>query len=75
MYTRHVQTDEIREVTAEQRAAQDKNFWVPVTGDNVTATEPTVEPTPAGEQSDEGAPAGEPVAVPKTTRKASAPTK
>ncbi|WIE65955.1 hypothetical protein DEI99_005295 [Curtobacterium sp. MCLR17_036] len=39
IHVRHVQTGEIKQVTEEQRASQNKNFWVRVTGD-VTVTKP-----------------------------------
>lgn len=56
---RHTHTGEIREVTAEERENQDKNFWVRITGD--------VKPAPA----ETGAPAE--TSDPKTTPKATTP--
>jgi hypothetical protein len=38
MYVRNMRTDEIREVTPEQREIQDKSVWVPITGDDVKPT-------------------------------------
>lgn len=63
LYVRHVQTGEIKKVTEEQRAAQNKNFWVRVTGD-VKETEPADVPVGV-----DAAPES------KTTSKASAPAK
>ncbi|MBF4597177.1 hypothetical protein ITJ50_00915 [Curtobacterium sp. VKM Ac-2889] len=58
MFVRHVHTGEIKQVTPEQREAQDKNYWVRVTGDDVKATQPVTDaPTPD----------------PKTTPKAASP--
>jgi len=57
MFVRHVHTGEIRGVTPEQRAEQDKNYWVRITGDDVTATAPeTAETTvtPEGDAPDAG---------------------
>lgn len=62
MFVRHVHTGEIKKVNAEQRAKQDPNFWVRVTGD-VKATAPeTAPPVTDGE-----------TPAPKTTPKANAP--
>lgn len=44
LYVRHVQSGEIKKVTEDERAAQDKNFWVRVTG-NVKETAPADVPT------------------------------
>lgn len=44
LYVRHVQSGEIKKVTEDQRANQDKNFWVRVTGD-VKETAPADVPT------------------------------
>lgn len=44
LHVRHVQTGEIKKVTEEQRATQDRNFWARVTGD-VTETKPADVPT------------------------------
>jgi hypothetical protein len=63
LYVRHVQTGEIRKVTEEQREAQNKNFWVRVTGD-VQETKPADVPTGT-----------DAVADSKTTSKAATPSK
>lgn len=60
LHVRHVQTGEIRKVTAEQRETQNKNFWVRVTGD-VQETKPADVPTGTDAAADT-----------KTTSKASA---
>lgn len=44
IHVRHVQSGEIRKVTEDQRASQDRNFWVLVTGD-VKETKPADVPT------------------------------
>ncbi|QKS15685.1 hypothetical protein HUN59_05155 [Curtobacterium sp. Csp2] len=44
LYVRHVQSGEIKKVTEDQRANQDKNFWVRITGD-VKETAPADVPT------------------------------
>lgn len=51
LHVRHVQTGEIRKVTAEQRENQNKNFWVLVTGD-VSETKPADVPTGTDATSD-----------------------
>ena len=63
LFVRHVQTGEIREVSEEQRAIQDKNYWVRVTGD-IKATAPADVPTGTD---------AEPAT--KTTSKATTPAK
>ncbi len=62
MFVRHVHTGEIKQVTEEQREAQNKNFWVRVTGDVKPTAPETEPPVTNGEQ-----------ASPKPTPKASAP--
>lgn len=57
MFVRHVHTGQIREVTPDERAEQDKNYWVRITGEDVKATPPeTVESavTPEGDAPDAG---------------------
>lgn len=44
LYVRHVQSGEIKKITEDERANQDKNFWVRVTGD-VKETAPADVPT------------------------------
>ncbi|MEG8035028.1 hypothetical protein EDF51_106160 [Curtobacterium sp. PhB25] len=66
MHVRNMRTDEIREVTPEQREIQDKGIWVLVTGEDVKPT-----PPPATDKSSDEPDAG--TATPKTTSKASAP--
>lgn len=44
LYVRHVQSGEIKKVTEDERANQDPNFWVRVTGD-VKETAPADVPT------------------------------
>ncbi len=61
LFVRHVHTGEIKQVTEEERANQNKNYWVRITGD-VKVTNPDTEPPSTdGEQPD-----------PKTTPKAAA---
>jgi len=66
MHVRNMRTDEIREVTPEQREVQDKGIWVLITGEDVKPT-----PPPATAESSDKPDAG--TATPKTTSKASAP--
>jgi len=72
MFVRHVQTGQIKKVTEEQRATQDKNYWVRVTGDVEetkpadVATGPDATPEPAE---------GDGSADNKTTSKPPAPKK
>jgi hypothetical protein len=66
MHVRNMRTDEIREVTPEQRELQDKGVWVRVTGEDVKPTPPS-----ATDESSDAPDAG--TATPKTTSKASAP--
>lgn len=63
---RNMRTDEIREVTPEQRELQDKGIWVRVTGEGVKPTPPA-----ATDESSDKPDAG--TATPKTTPKASTP--
>lgn len=63
LFVRHVQSGEIKKVTVEQRASQDKNYWVRVTGD-VKETKPADVPTGVDAEPDS-----------KTTSKATTPTK
>lgn len=44
MHVRNMRTDEIREVTPDERAIQDKGIWVPITGDDVKPTPPADAP-------------------------------
>lgn len=60
MYVRHVQSGEVKKVTEDQRANQDPNFWVRVTGD-VKETAPADVPTGVDAESEN-----------KTTSKAAA---
>lgn len=70
MFVRHVHTGQIKKVSEEQRATQDKNYWVRVTGD-VEETAPETEPAPATD-----APAETPAkTAAKTTSKAETPAK
>lgn len=71
MFVRHVHTGEIREVTPEQRETQDKNYWVRVTGKDVTATPAETAETAV---TPEGDAAGESDGD-KTASKANAPKK
>lgn len=64
IHVRHIQTGEIRKVTEEQRATQDRNFWVLVTGD-VKETDPADVPTGADATTSDT----------KTTSKATTPAK
>jgi lysozyme family protein len=78
MFVRHVHTDEIREITAEQREVLDKNYWVRITGDDVRATPPDTAPAVDAGDAEQAAtgdepPAGNAPAVPKTAPKARAP--
>jgi len=66
MHVRNMRTDEIREVTPEQREVQDKGIWVLITGEDVKST-----PPPATAESSDKPDAS--TATPKTTSKASAP--
>ena len=71
MHVRNMRTDEIREVTPEQREIQDKAIWVLVTGDDVKPTPPAPE-SATDESSDEP---DTDAAAPKTTSKATPPKK
>ncbi|PYY63613.1 hypothetical protein DEJ30_11920 [Curtobacterium sp. MCPF17_003] len=66
IHVRNMRTDEIREVTPEQREIQDKGIWVLITGEDVKPTPPTAT-TESSDKPDTG------TATPKTTSKASAP--
>ncbi|MBF4578960.1 hypothetical protein [Frigoribacterium sp. VKM Ac-2530] len=72
MSVRHVQTGQIKKVTEEQRAAQEKNYWVRVTGD-VEETKPADVPT--GPDATPEPTEGDGSADTKTTSKATAPKK
>ena len=72
MFVRHVQTGQIKKVTEEQRAAQDKNYWVRVTGD-VEETKPA--DVPASPDATPEPTEGDGSADTKTASKATAPKK
>ncbi|NII42110.1 hypothetical protein E9228_002768 [Curtobacterium flaccumfaciens] len=73
VFVRHVHTDEIREVTAEQREVLDKNYWVRITGPDVQVTPPASAPsTPSAPASTADV---DPTPAPKTASKATTPAK